>query len=99
RGNSIFVANGSQTLDGDFDRFQHTEETPSKKEIAAERIQQLLDKLKDAMLRTILVLRYEGFTNEEISEQLKVSIATVERKRRRIRELLSEDYPSELTAP
>ncbi len=97
RGNSIFSPTDGQRS-GDFDRFRGEQETPSTKEIATEQIQQLLDKLSDSDLRTILVLRYEGLTNEEIAEQMQLSIATVERKRRRIREQLSDDYPSELKA-
>lgn len=93
RGNSIFAATEEQQRNGGFDRFQAAEETPSSREIASEQVQQLLQKLSDTDLRTILVLRYEGLTNEEIAEQMQISIATVERKRRRIREQLSADYP------
>ena len=91
RGNSIFVPVAGQPMVGDFDRFQAEQETPSTKQIWAEEMHQLLGKLEDPVLCTILVLRYEGFTNEEIAEQLKVSVATVERKRRRIRERLSHE--------
>lgn len=97
RGNSIFVPSGGESKNGDFDRFAGVQETPSTKEVATEQMQYLLDKLDDVAMRTILVLRCEGLTNEEIAEQLRVSIATVERKRRRIREILSDDYPAELT--
>lgn len=96
RGNSIFVPNGNQPLAGDFDRFEAEHETPSTRQILADEMQVLLDKLTDSTLRTILVLRCEGLTNEEIAEQLQVSIATVERKRRRIREMLADEYPTEV---
>lgn len=94
RGHSIFAPIGGQPMIRDFDRFQSAQETPSTKEMIAEEMQQLLRKLADPELRTILVLRCEGLTNEEIAEQLQVSIATVERKRRRIRECLADEYPA-----
>lgn len=94
RGHSIFVPAGGQPKTGDFDRFQAAQETPSAREMIAEETQLLLNKLPDPQLRTILVLRCEGLTNEEIAEQLEVSVATVERKRRRIRERLADEYPT-----
>lgn len=94
RGHSIFAPIGGEPVIRDFDRFQSVEDTPSTKEIIVEEMQQLLRKLADPELRTILVLRYEGLTNQEIAEQLQVSVATVERKRRRIRECLADQYPA-----
>lgn len=93
RGNSIFEPTDDRR-NGSFDQFQAKQETPSTREMAEERLQALLAKLSGADLRTILFLRYEGFTNEEIADQMETSVATVERKRRRIREQLSEDYPA-----
>ncbi len=99
RGHSIFQPDTSPNRNGDFDRFQAHTETPSSREMLEEQCQQLLERLPDAELRTILVLRFEGLTNEEIAEHLQVSLATVERKRRRIRELLADAYPCEGTSP
>ena len=90
RGNSIFHRVGDRFRNGEFDRFQSDQDTPSAQQILAEQVDQLLQKLNDTTLRTILVLRLEGLTNEEIAEQLKVSVATIERKRRRIRERLAD---------
>ncbi len=53
----------------------------------AEQIEQLMARLKDEPLRRIALAKLEGFTNEEIAKQLDVSLATVERKLRLIREL------------
>jgi DNA-directed RNA polymerase specialized sigma24 family protein len=49
--------------------------------------------LPDPACREILLLRFEGFTNEQIAEQLGVSLATVERKRRLTRTLLEDMTP------
>lgn len=95
RGNSVFSPTDSRR-NGGFDQFPANKESPSSREIATEQLRQLLEKLTASDLRTILVLRYAGFTNEEIADQMKLSIATIERKRRRIREQLSDDYPAEL---
>ena len=98
RGNSIFSSGRHSQTHGDFDRFQSDQETPSKKEVFAEQMQQLLAKLSDPTCKSVLILRYEGLTNEEIAEHLQVSIATVERKRRRIRQVLESDFPTQVNS-
>jgi DNA-directed RNA polymerase specialized sigma24 family protein len=55
----------------------------------ADQWQQLMGSLKDGLLRRVAVAKLEGFTNVEIAGQLDISIATVERKLRLIRELWS----------
>ena len=71
-------------------------DTPSTRQIVIEEVAKIMDRLPDQTLRTIFVLRAEGYKNEEIAQELNVSVATVERKRRRIRDLLSELDPSPL---
>ncbi|XZE55096.1 sigma-70 family RNA polymerase sigma factor [Planctomycetaceae bacterium SH139] len=53
-------------------------------------VSELLAGLND-QLRQIAVLKMQGYTNKEISKQVKVSIATVERKLAILREKLSQD--------
>jgi len=51
----------------------------------AEECRRLLDDLKDEELRQIALLKMEGFTNEEIADQLNCALSTVERRLRLIR--------------
>jgi RNA polymerase sigma factor (sigma-70 family) len=89
RGNSIFVQNGEQ-LAGDFDRVRGVFESPSTRQIVIDQLQSLLQRLPDETMRAVFLLRAEGYTNDEIARELKISVATVERKRRRIKDLLDD---------
>ena len=51
-----------------------------------ERHQELLKRLRDDTLRQVAQLRMEGFANEEIAGRLTMSLRSVERKLRLIRE-------------
>ena len=57
----------------------------------AEELQQLLERLGDADLRSVAVWKMEGWTNQEVAVKLGRSPATVERKLRLIRELLEKE--------
>src|SRR5262249_27309041 len=59
--------------------------TPDFAAQVAEEYQLLLAGLEDATLRSVAVWKLEGYTNEEIAGKLNCSVATVERKLRRIR--------------
>jgi RNA polymerase sigma factor (sigma-70 family) len=61
------------------------EPTPQFGAIAIESFRELLDQLGNDTLRTVAVMKMEGYTNYEISERLTCSLSTVERKVRRIR--------------
>ncbi len=50
-----------------------------------EQCKQLLDRLNDETLQRIALGKLEGYTNQELAEQLNLSVATIERKLRRIR--------------
>lgn len=91
RGHSIFVE--ADGVPGEFDRFAGADETPSTRLTASEEIHDMLSRLSDETMRAVLVLRVAGLTNDEISGELDVSLATVERKRRRIREILGDRDP------
>ena len=62
-------------------------------EIAAEfsdQLRSLLESLEHEDLKQIALLKMEGYTNSEISQQLSRSITTVERKLRTIRSIWSQ---------
>lgn len=59
--------------------------TPDFCVAAIESIRELLDRLSDSTLRSLALLKMEGFTNEEIARRLDCSLTTIERKLRRIR--------------
>ena len=59
--------------------------TPDFAAEVAEEYQSLLAGLEDDTLRSVAVWKLEGYTNEEIAGKLDCSVATVERKLRRIR--------------
>jgi RNA polymerase sigma factor (sigma-70 family) len=67
------------------DEIAGSEPTPQFCAIAIESFRELLNQLGDDVLRTVAVMKMEGYTNEEISNRLKCSLSTVERKLRRIR--------------
>lgn len=62
-------------------------------------LQELLDRLKDPTLRTIAWALLQGHTNEEIAALLGRAVRTVERKRKLIRRILADAYPTKEDAP
>ena len=62
------------------------EPTPALAAQVAEECRRLLDGLEDAVLRAVAVAKMEGYSNAEIAERLGCSVASVERKLKRIRE-------------
>jgi RNA polymerase sigma factor (sigma-70 family) len=60
----------------------------------AENCQRLLDLLGDDELRTVALIKMEGYTTEEIAGQLHCAPRTVERKLRLIRRLWEKECPS-----
>jgi RNA polymerase sigma factor (sigma-70 family) len=59
--------------------------TPEEAAAAAEEMHRLLELLGDEELRQVALARLEGYSNEEISDRLTLSLATVERKLKRVR--------------
>lgn len=56
----------------------------------AEELERLLQALGDPELRSVAVWRMEGYTNAEIAEKLKLSVGTIERKLRLVRQVWEE---------
>jgi DNA-directed RNA polymerase specialized sigma24 family protein len=73
-----FIGDGAKKVVG-------SEPTPEFALEMAEQIESLLDSLGDDTLRRIALAKLEGFTNQEIAEQMDVGTRTVERKLRLIR--------------
>jgi DNA-directed RNA polymerase specialized sigma24 family protein len=61
-------------------RVAGAEPTPEFAALVADEYSHLLAGLRDDSLRTVAVLRMEGYTNEEIARQLGCSLRTVARK-------------------
>jgi RNA polymerase sigma factor (sigma-70 family) len=64
------------------------EPTPEMGEILRGEVDHLLNRLPDPQLRSIAQLKLEGWTNGEIAQQLGCAEITVERRLRRIRQIL-----------
>jgi RNA polymerase sigma factor (sigma-70 family) len=60
--------------------------TPEFALMVAEHIDNLVEGLGDEALRTIVALKLQGYTNEEIASKLDVSARTIVRKLHRIRQ-------------
>lgn len=85
RGESVFLSGNEPKLASGFDRFAGIEPTPEDAVILNETLNELLGHLT-AEQREISMLRMQAYSNQEISERMKLSIATVERRLRQIRE-------------
>jgi RNA polymerase sigma factor (sigma-70 family) len=59
--------------------------TPEFAAMVVEECRRLMDHLRDDTLRTVARLRMEGYTNEEVADQLGCSLRTVARKLELIR--------------
>jgi RNA polymerase sigma factor (sigma-70 family) len=66
------------------------EPTPAFAAEVAEEYQRLLNQLGEDTLRTIAVMKLEGYTDKQVAEQLGCSVRTVERKLERIRAILGK---------
>ena len=88
RGESVFA---QLDADGDEGIARITAEEPSPEMAAemAEMCRTLLDQLGDDTLKTITIMRLEGFTNNEIAEKLDRTPRSIERKLQRIRNIWS----------
>ncbi|MGI9472058.1 MAG: ECF-type sigma factor [Rubripirellula sp.] len=85
RGESI-VAGGNNPIGG-FDQFVHGEPTPEFLAVMNEQQAEMFRILPDETQRNVARLRFEGFSNEEIAKELDISLRSVERKLKVIREI------------
>jgi DNA-directed RNA polymerase specialized sigma24 family protein len=61
--------------------------------IAAEECRRLLELLGDADLRALALAKMEGYTDDEIANQLGCARRTVQRRLRLIRQLWEQEAP------
>jgi RNA polymerase sigma factor (sigma-70 family) len=71
--------------DQDLTQLLNREPTPEEAAEVADECRRLLDSLQDPELRQIALWKVEGYTNEEIADQLDCVPRTIERKLSRIR--------------
>lgn len=64
---------------------------PESAAIIVEEFRRLFGKLDKPLLSRVALMKFEGFSNRQIADELDVSIATIERKLRVIRHLWSEE--------
>jgi RNA polymerase sigma factor (sigma-70 family) len=67
------------------------EPTPEEAAVCAEEFDRLLGLLSDPDLRRIALMRFEGYSNAEIAEQVGCVVSTVERRLKRIRALWEKE--------
>ncbi len=89
RGDSAVL--DARDLRGGFDRFAGDEPTPEFTALVAEECQRLLAILDDDLLCQIALGKMEGYTNEELAEQLECAPVTIGRKLRLIRQRWERD--------
>jgi RNA polymerase sigma factor (sigma-70 family) len=67
------------------------EPTPEEVALCAEEFDRLLALLPDQGLRRIALMRFEGYANAEIAQQVRCVVSTVERRLKRIRALWQKE--------
>jgi DNA-directed RNA polymerase specialized sigma24 family protein len=92
-GESVLAGDSAQEGPRGLDLVTSREPTPEAIAIFAEHCQRLFESLGDESLRQVASLRLEGFTGEEIAEQLGCNRRTVTRKLELIRETWLEHVP------
>jgi RNA polymerase sigma factor (sigma-70 family) len=73
------------------ERIECPEPTPAFAAQVAEEYSRLLDRLDSPELRTVAMRKVEGYSNEEIAEQLGCGLRTVERRLRLIRSIWEQE--------
>ncbi len=85
RGESIVA--GSDDAGGGLDQLAHGQPTPEFVALMEEQQQQMFAMLPDQSLRDVASLRFEGYSNEEIAKATEISLRSVERKLKVIRQI------------
>ena len=90
RGESIFE-HASDDVSSDHGISNIEDPTPTADFAAqfSDELRVCFEKLNDSELQAIVLLKFEGFTNSEIAQQIERSLSSVERKLRLIRQLWS----------
>jgi DNA-directed RNA polymerase specialized sigma24 family protein len=86
RGDSVFPKHdGMDDIQGGLAAFADRTATPDLLVEMDEQLNLLLDRLPDALLRQLALMKMEGYSNDEIASELAVSSRTVSRKLNLIR--------------
>jgi len=93
RGESIFGGAGNVIPQG-FDQILVAQPTPEFLVMLKEQHDRLLGGLRDHKVRQVAIHRMEGYSNEEIAERLEISLRSVERKLKLIRDEWSQEIYS-----
>lgn len=86
RGDSVFAATDHAEVPAGFDQIVSRSPTPETLAAMNEEYLRLMALLDERPLQQIVQWKLECYTNQEIAEKLNLSISTVERKLKRIRE-------------
>lgn len=95
QGESGFVPAGADPEMAGIDQVIGTQPTPEFAAQTAEECRRLLGLLADATLRLIAVRKLEGYTAEEIAEELRCTTRTVQRRLAMIRTRWTEEETSD----
>lgn len=92
RGESIFFnpANADSSMIAGLGNFSDDRLLPDTTEEILKNCEHLLEKLDDEKLRRTAIMRLEGYSNQEISDELGCSVARTKQRLQRIRELWGE---------
>ncbi len=91
RGESVFLNRGDDGEAFGIDHITGAEPTPEFLVTLQSQHERLLSLLRDDSLRNVALWRMEGFSNEDIAQKLDISVRSVERKLRLIRESWSAE--------
>ncbi len=86
RGESVFMHGDGEDSQHGIEQVLSSEPTPEFAAMMSEICADLLDQLEDDTLRKIVTLKLDGYTNEEVAQELDCVVRTVERKLARIRD-------------
>jgi RNA polymerase sigma factor (sigma-70 family) len=84
RGESVFISPDGEDFRG-IEAVLGEEPTPELAADVSEQVELLLRELDDESLKTVTLLKLEGYTNVEIASKLDCAVTTIERKLARIR--------------
>ena len=84
-------AAGSSAPEAALEQIEGLEPTPAFAAQVAEECRRLLERLDSPELRSVALLKVEGYSNEEIAAQLGCGLRTVERRLRLIRSIWEQE--------
>jgi RNA polymerase sigma factor (sigma-70 family) len=84
-GGGAAPTNGTDEPGAFLDQIDTDEPTPAEAALLNEALEQRFQALREPELRRIALKKLEGFTNQEIADDLQCTVRTVERKLERVR--------------